>query len=186
RPSSGQHRQRTHHCRHGSLHARISLVEVSAREPLLGSVDDIPALGCPARLRTSRRRGLRRLDQTSAPAATDLPAFAARQPSFVRRPLMRGALLMRGAPALARNLALLFRRHRREAPSLFALCSHVRPSRTLPVPRRRFLHFSPAMYQVPCHVPVTSTVRVCNDSNPARQEAERAGRLASLQSGWSK
>jgi hypothetical protein len=43
------------------------------------------------------------------------PAFASGRTSFVRRPFVRGALCVRGFAALARNLALLGRVHRRES-----------------------------------------------------------------------
>ena len=68
----------------------------------------LPALagGCD---RTGRRRlaGRQLIRQSSSPPTAHLAALAAGVPGFVRRPLVRGALLVRRAPALAGDFALL-------------------------------------------------------------------------------
>src|SRR4051794_39885658 len=86
------------------------------------------SFGTVFRRRICDHTGRRRLagnDQTSASAAADLPALAARIAGFVRGPLVRGALFVCRAPAFAGDLALLFRGHRREpTPFLAFSCSH--------------------------------------------------------------
>src|SRR5215208_680404 len=57
--------------------------------------------------------------EPSAAATADLPALAAGRSRFVGRPFVRGPLLMCRAAALARDLALLLRRHRREPAAFF-------------------------------------------------------------------
>src|SRR3954447_3793735 len=65
------------------------------------------------------RKGVAFAPQTTATTAADLATLAAGQPGFFGRPFVRGALQMRGAPALAGDLALLFGGHRRKSPALF-------------------------------------------------------------------
>jgi hypothetical protein len=59
--------------------------------------------------------------EPAAAAAADLTAFPAGRTCFLRGPLVSGALLMRGAPALAGDLALLLGGHRGKATTLSAL-----------------------------------------------------------------
>src|SRR5438045_769457 len=73
---------------------------------------------------SGRRRRFRRYDQTSAAAAAHLAALASRVARLVGGPLVGGPLLMRRPPALAGDLALLLRGHRREASSFLTLCTH--------------------------------------------------------------
>src|SRR5689334_12807524 len=71
------------------------------------------------------RRRFRRNDQTSAAAAAHLAALASRVARLVGGPLVGGPLLVRRPPALAGDLALLLRGHRREASSFLTLsCIH--------------------------------------------------------------
>ena len=77
--------------------------------------------------------------ETSATPATDLATLAARVAGFVGCPLVRGALFVSGAPALAGDLALLFRGHRSKSAAFFAHSVHSIPPRystNQPVPRR--------------------------------------------------
>src|SRR5438093_8152413 len=69
-----------------------------------------------------RNRGLGcRNDEPPAAATTDLTAFAAGRTRLVGGPFVSRALLVRGAPAFAGDLALLFGRHRCAPSTLFAL-----------------------------------------------------------------
>ena len=67
------------------------------------------------------------VDETAAAAAADLPALAAGRSRFLGRPLVSRPLLMGGAPALARDLTLLLRRHRGEPAAFLAFSRLVRP-----------------------------------------------------------
>ncbi len=77
--------------------------------PALWSVDAGASLaaGCAFRLSVG----------SAAPAAADLAALAPGSLCFGRRPLVRGALRVRSAAALACDFALSFRRHRSKAAS---------------------------------------------------------------------
>ena len=70
---------------------------------------------------SGRRIGRRQL---AAAATAHLPTLASGRTGFVGRPLVGGAFFMRSSPALAGNLALLFRGHRRESAALFSFSSH--------------------------------------------------------------
>lgn len=81
-----------------------------------------------------------------APAApADLTALAARGPGFIGRPFVRGALFVRRAASLARNLTLLFGRHRGKSTAFFAYSVHSLPpdSRTLRAPVTERLRRAP-------------------------------------------
>jgi len=76
----------------------------------------------PRRVRLRRLR--RRNDQTSASPAADLTALAARRARLLGRPLVSGPLQVRGPAALAGNLTLLVRGHRRKPTAVFANIAH--------------------------------------------------------------
>jgi hypothetical protein len=76
------------------------------------------------RLGIFRGRGDVRRHQAAAATAADLPTPTSRGARLVRRPFVGGSLLVSRPTALARNLALLFRRHRRESAAFFAFCIH--------------------------------------------------------------
>src|SRR5690349_13921625 len=77
----------------------------------------------------ARRWRFRWNDEPAASAAAHLAAFAACRARFVRRPLVGGSLLVCGPTALARDLPLFFRGHRREPSPFFAFSStHRSPS----------------------------------------------------------
>src|SRR5207247_6342482 len=82
------------------------------------------------------RRRLRRDDQPPAASAAHLPALTSGGSRFVGGPLVGRPLFVRRAPALAGDLALLFRRHRREPSSLFPFSSIHRSASVLLVPGR--------------------------------------------------
>jgi len=71
-----------------------------------------------------RECAIGRHDETATSAATDLAALATGRPRFVGTPLVGGAFFVSGPAALACDLALFLGRHRREASSLFFLCTH--------------------------------------------------------------
>jgi len=74
----------------------------------------------------SRRDPWNRVEATST-AAAHLTSTAPRRSCLIGGPFMSRALFVRGPPALACYLALLFRRHRRESPTFFAFCIHRLP-----------------------------------------------------------
>src|SRR6185369_3936509 len=73
------------------------------------------------RLRHLRRRN----DQASTSATADLTALAARRARFLGRPLVSGPLQVRGPAALAGNLTLLVRGHRRKPTAVLSNVAHV-------------------------------------------------------------
>src|SRR5438034_6675955 len=103
---------------------------VTGRRPLLRAVAGHGLVG------HAGRRRFRRDDQPPAAAATHLSAFTSGGSRLVGGPLVSRPLLVRGAPALAGDLALLFRRHRREPSSLFTFSSIHRSASVLLVPGR--------------------------------------------------
>ena len=68
-----------------------------------------------------------RNDQPSASTAAHLAALAAGRTRFVRAPFVRCAFFVRGATALAGDLALLFGRHRSKTASFLANSVHSHP-----------------------------------------------------------
>src|SRR5580765_4546575 len=84
---------------------------------------------CTIFRRTFRSRlWLRRVgrnDEPASSAAAHLTALAAGVSGLIGGPLVSSSLLVRSAPSLAGNLALLLGRHRRESPPFLAFtCSH--------------------------------------------------------------
>src|SRR5215213_878805 len=65
-----------------------------------------------------------RHDKASASAAADLTALAAGIARFVGCPLVGRPFFVGGAAAFACDLALFFRRHRRESPTFFTFVTH--------------------------------------------------------------
>jgi hypothetical protein len=75
--------------------------------------------------RGSGHLGVCRKHEAAASAAADLTTLATGIARFVGRPLVGCPLLVCGAPALAGDLALLFRRHRSESATFFTFsCTH--------------------------------------------------------------
>src|SRR5687768_8951148 len=96
-------------------HASVSHASLLPAE-LLG------AIGRRAHLARRVRAGS--LNETTSAAAADLTALASSRSRFFRRPLVRGALLVRSAPPLAGDLPLLLRGHRGKAAPLLAFTVH--------------------------------------------------------------
>ena len=80
-------------------------------------LDDRAGRRAPASSASRRAR----VRQTAASAAADLAALASCRARLVGRPFVRGALLVRGAPALAGDFPLFLGRHRSEPAALLAL-----------------------------------------------------------------
>jgi len=130
----------------GVAPATCLAVAAQPRRPIARESVSVESAGVRPGVGNGRRAtvgGRRHEAATSTPA--DLSALAASGPGLVGRPLMRGAFFVCRAASLARDLALLFGRHRGKSTAFFAYSVHCTPpdSRALRTPVTERLRRAP-------------------------------------------